>query len=333
MTRCLWGYVGVLFLLLLVGLGAPAEDCTITVKPGESIQEAIDAAPEGAVICLAAGDWEEHLLIEKSLTLHGAEEGTTIRMSKEGVPIVYLRTPGEDEGEVVVVLVALTLTGGRGWSGTGVEIAGFAQVTIEGATITENHCGVRMWGSSRAVVTDSTIGENESTGIWVRDSAQVTVLGSTIEGNKHTGIYMEFSPQATIVGSAIEGNGGTGVWMLGFARATIVDSIIRGNASSGIILSFSSQAVIQGSTIAANVFDGLRMRGSAEAMVEETTLEGNIGCGICLFEQPCYFAHEVFSGYVIGKGNAGGGNSRGDYCPVDLGFLFTEEGGELDRRK
>ncbi len=26
-------------------------------------------------------------------------------------------------------------------------------------------------------------------------------------------------------------------------------------------------------------------------------------------------------------------SANGDFCPDDLGFLFTEEGGELDRRQ
>ena len=61
-----------LFSVLMDSGTAAAEEtpsCTITVQPGESIQAAIDAAPEGALICLASGEWQENLTISKSLTI------------------------------------------------------------------------------------------------------------------------------------------------------------------------------------------------------------------------------------------------------------------------
>jgi len=49
-----------------------AQDCTVTVHSGESIQEAIDSASAGCVICLAEGTWEEDLTITiEGLTLRG----------------------------------------------------------------------------------------------------------------------------------------------------------------------------------------------------------------------------------------------------------------------
>jgi hypothetical protein len=40
-------------------VGLAQVNCTVTVQPGESIQKAIDAAQEGAIICLTEGIWEE----------------------------------------------------------------------------------------------------------------------------------------------------------------------------------------------------------------------------------------------------------------------------------
>lgn len=56
-------------------VGLAQADCTVTVQPGQSIQSAIDAAPEGAVICLVAGMWEENLTITQSLKLTGHMRG------------------------------------------------------------------------------------------------------------------------------------------------------------------------------------------------------------------------------------------------------------------
>jgi beta-lactamase regulating signal transducer with metallopeptidase domain/nitrous oxidase accessory protein NosD len=44
----------------------------ISVKAGESLQAAIDAAPAGAVIKVGEGEWKERIVISKPLTLEGA---------------------------------------------------------------------------------------------------------------------------------------------------------------------------------------------------------------------------------------------------------------------
>ena len=48
--------------------------CNVELEPGESIQVAIDAAPDGALICLTEGRWDENIRIGKSLTLRGSAE-------------------------------------------------------------------------------------------------------------------------------------------------------------------------------------------------------------------------------------------------------------------
>jgi nitrous oxidase accessory protein NosD len=77
--------LGVVFVVLAIAassqigpVGVAQADCTVTVEPGQSIQEAINKAPAGAVICLTAGTWQENVVIEKSLTLRGEKEKTVI---------------------------------------------------------------------------------------------------------------------------------------------------------------------------------------------------------------------------------------------------------------
>ena len=48
------------------------EPKVIDVAPGTSIQAAIDSAPEGATLRLAAGDWQERIVVNKPLTIEGA---------------------------------------------------------------------------------------------------------------------------------------------------------------------------------------------------------------------------------------------------------------------
>jgi hypothetical protein len=49
--------------------------CRVTVKAGDSIQQAIEQAQPGAVICLSTGRWDENLVISDSITLRGEGGG------------------------------------------------------------------------------------------------------------------------------------------------------------------------------------------------------------------------------------------------------------------
>jgi hypothetical protein len=88
-----WVIVGVFGILVLLALSRgvdrtqPAtQGCTVMVRPGQSIQQTIDQASPGAVICLAEGSFPSEaepdpyppLLITKDLTLQGAGMAKTV---------------------------------------------------------------------------------------------------------------------------------------------------------------------------------------------------------------------------------------------------------------
>ena len=169
--------------------------CTVIVQPGESIQAAIDAAPEGAVICLAKGEWEENIKIRKSLTLRGqSPEQTVIRAKAWGQPVVRISS----SEEIHVVIEKLTVTGAKGQP--------------------DGH-GIIVEGSAHATITGCTVSKNERDGIELRDSAQTSITGCTVSGNGY-GIWLRDSAQATISGNVIEGNSGYGIlsWSTGEVR-------------------------------------------------------------------------------------------------------------------
>lgn len=69
--------VGLTALSLLAAFGRwlLVQSRSITVQPGEAIQEAIDRTTDCSVMCLEEGAWE-HLGIGRVLTVRGAEGGT-----------------------------------------------------------------------------------------------------------------------------------------------------------------------------------------------------------------------------------------------------------------
>lgn len=363
-----------------VGLWA-GEPCTITVQPGEPIQEAVNGAPVGAVICLAAGTWEEHLDISKSLTLRGQAGGATILGYGWGGPVIRVCAPSGVE--VSVVLEGITVAGGTGPHGhgirvessaqviiqrstveanerSGIDIAGFAQVTIEDTTIQENATGILMGQSAHTTVTGSTIRENalwgigllgssqaiieRSTvelngyyGIGIADVARVTIGNATIQGNA-TGILMWQSAHMTITDSMIEGNRGDGIQLTDSARATIDNVTVGGNKANGVFMRYSAQVALARSTIVANAGYGIILGRSTMLSVEQTRIIRNGGSGVILYEQSCVDdAEDAFTGSIVGRRNTvpgpgeEDGNQEDAFCPAELSFLLTEEGGDLDR--
>jgi len=107
----------ILTCLLTVSMPAlPAQASIIQLGPGQSIQEAIDAATPGDIIEILPGTYHESINVTKSLILRG--------ISGEDRPILVAR----DRGNTVRVLAnrtrleGLSLTGATDWSMAGVQV-------------------------------------------------------------------------------------------------------------------------------------------------------------------------------------------------------------------
>jgi parallel beta-helix repeat protein len=291
--------LGAVFVVLAVAassqmgpVGVAQADCTVTVKPGESIQRAIDGAKAGAVVCLTAGEWEENIVIEKSLTLRGGSpEQTVIDGVREGYPVVWVRMP--EQVQVVVQLEGLRITGAEVWCADidksicaeGVLLQGSAQATITNSTLSENGWdGIWLGDSAQATISNSTLSENGGYGIWLEGSAQATITNSTLFGNRWDGIWLGGSAQATISGSIISGNRYNGIWLGDSAQVTISNSTLSENEGVGIGLGGSAQATITNSTLSENRDDGIFLWNSAQATISHSIISGNRSNGIWLWD-------------------------------------------------
>lgn len=108
MRRCRLPRLGAALGILLIttpAAGLAGQD-VVHVSPGQSLQQAIDAAPEGATIVLAAGDHRGPVTIPRRITLRGdagavvggAGSGSVITVAGDGVRIEHLevRRSGRD---------------------------------------------------------------------------------------------------------------------------------------------------------------------------------------------------------------------------------------------
>ncbi len=214
MSRRLEYCTVVLAALLAIELGALAEpSCTIAVRPDESLQQAINVAPEGAVLCLEDGIWEENIEIGKSLTLRGTgAEHTLVKAEHAGKPVIRVASLVEAEVRLEELTVAdARRATPRTYEEAGVRILGRAHVLIVGAVIRANSDGIYMWDSSRLTVESSLIVGNEGSGLVMWDSSRASIAESTIEGNGKHGIYLWGSAELALTHSSIFDNTGHGV--------------------------------------------------------------------------------------------------------------------------
>jgi parallel beta-helix repeat protein len=257
---------------------APVQPCTITVNPESSIQEVIESAPKGAVICLAEGVWWENIVIRKSLTLRGVSpQKSAIKGMKEDEPVILIKS-----GNVTIEGLTIAEAKGADYSRprrpNGISICGKAQAIIENTIILRNESGICMWGSSQAIIKNSTISRN-SRGLWMKGSSQATVENTAILGNEQDSIWMWGSSRITIKNSIISRNLGYGVLMDSYSQAMISDSTISGN-SCGLWMRESAQAMVRNSTISENRGLGMWAEDSSQAVIENNVFKSNQVCSI-----------------------------------------------------
>ncbi len=359
-----WRWLGLLAVLVLAGSGAAGSgSCTIYVQPDASLQEAIDDAPAGAVICLEAGIWEENLLIDKDLTLKGAVAAeSVIRGIEPGWPVISVEGPEGTQVAIEGIAVTDAVPGSpRTWRESSMWIVGAVSVAVTDVVLASNWVGIDIGATATLSATDSSIVRNERYGISARGSAQVTLTDVTVDENGWYGVYIADSARATLITAVVRANGGAGVVAEHSAQIEVADSTVAGHAETGIEVWDSADVTVSGSTVADNGERGIAVGHEAHLTVAHSTVSGNglhgiqladlaevtltdnliyenQAYGVALFEQPCFDWRWSFGGYVAGQGNSIPGpdeplgNQLGAYCPDSLGFLTSEAGGELDRR-
>jgi hypothetical protein len=247
-------------------VGLAQADCTITVRPGQSIQAAIDQAADSAVICLGAGTFLENLEIKKSLTLRGAGKGQTFIKGKEDDKAA-INIDNQIDIRVMIESVTVSKSAeGIGFGREGINVGGKAQALIKDVSILDLHGhGLRATGSAQVSVSQVVISNTE--GVIVHDSAQLNFTDSQISGSTWN------------------------LFLLGSSQVSLINSeVLRSRTFDGILVTNSSQLKLINSKVVGNGGDffgghGLILQDSATVESQGSSFLDNRGCGIFVQSQ------------------------------------------------
>ncbi len=237
-----------------------------------SIQAAINAASSGDTINVAAGNYKEQLVIDKSLTLQGTGAGTTIIEA----PDTMAATTWTHRRTAFQTLIEVNGTSAHGIT---VNISGFTIDGLNKSSADPRYTGI-VYHNANGTISNNTItkfGNNppkgaDGWGIFVVEGSNVTISNNTVDKWGKGGIvvdgdndYTSTDVTATITGNIITGAG----------EITAV-------AQNGIQISRGATGTVSKNTVNGNYYDGSDWSGSGillyyskNVLVSENTLTGN----------------------------------------------------------
>jgi Periplasmic copper-binding protein (NosD) len=184
---------------------------TLLVEPGESIQDAIDAAADGDVVSVAAGVYDEDINLRgKAISVVGTGADSVIRGSGTGPVVTIASGEGTD-----TVVDSFTITGGSARQGGGVYVAGASPILLRNV-ITGNLARVRGSGvyleASNArlynnlIVYNGHAGSGDPHGVEIVN-ASPWLVNNTIAYGDSNGIIIRGASAPLIMNNVIARNG------------------------------------------------------------------------------------------------------------------------------
>lgn len=268
--------IGLLLGLLLAvqaALVSPSAQVILRVPQDyPTIQAAVDAAPEGAVILIGVPlqgvYFEEAITISKSVALRAQAltafiRGPDIRTLPTWVPAVI-----NIVSDVSIRVALEDLNIAQGDMNSCIWVKGPAHVTLKKTYISYYYDGgLLLEGSAHVTLRDSIVSGFFGIGVEVRD-AVVELINSQVAGTKENivGLSVAGASRVSLQNSVVSGHGG-GISVSGPAQVTLQDSIIVGNdvgisTLENIITGQPAVVTVKSSQISSNRYTGFNNRGS-----------------------------------------------------------------------
>jgi len=208
---------------------ASAHLAKVVVRPGESIQAAVDAADPGQTITVLAGTYRENVVITKdAITLRG--RGAHLEPPAAPAPNAC---SGPDPAAVGICVL------GQINFDTGEVLRPVEDVTISGFRLRDfPDAGVLALGAKDATFAHNVALDDDEYGITAFVSSGTRMLFNRASGAEEAGFYIGDSPQAdaTLVGN-VATDSRFGILWRNAEGGSAVHNLVRGNCVGIMVLS------------------------------------------------------------------------------------------------
>ncbi len=279
--------------------------CAKTLYVGDdgydSIQDAINHASGGDTVYVHSGLYEEHVKLDKSITLEGENAASTtivwhsddvINVSAKGAVVKQLTVQGAPEYSASIRVYAKDVSVEQ----CVLQNSSYGLISYaSGCSVKENTArynsryGIAILHSQYGVVEKNTASNNTLTGIHIHDSEGIEVKGNTLKGNGVYGVYIGNGSSCKVKSNTITLNR-YGIWL----RKSDENEIKYNNASNNIrygILLTDGNYHVDGSdnnTVMSNNIDGnadgVYLYNSNDNLVRGNTMCYNAMHGCILLE-------------------------------------------------
>jgi Holliday junction resolvasome RuvABC ATP-dependent DNA helicase subunit len=287
--------------------------------PGRrSITEAVEAARDGSVIIVSAGQYSENLVLTKAVTVAAEDGPGTVRLVSPSGPAVVLATDSaalsgltveaqDDESPAIVVSSGqLSLTECRvtasGWSAVyaldrgavlmrGCEVwnpAGAGIVVTSSAGNIVDSCVVHDVGTSGVVVAEHgelvmracTVRDAGGNGVCLNGHGRLTATDTTVTATDKPGIAIEQHAGATATRLTVSDVPGIGVYLASSGSILFEDGAVTGSGAEGVLTTEACAPVLRRFRVNRAREHGFLFNGRAGGSAEECEASDIAGAGV-----------------------------------------------------
>ena len=247
----------------------------------DTITAAIAASGVGDCILIRPGEYDESLVIDKDIRLHGHGQPGQIVLRSADSPAITIRG-----GNGVITNLTIRQTATRGTEPSGEEDT--AAFCVEGGEPLIQDCdissdvgrGIMIVGSANPGIRGNRIHDSKRSGVLVRSQGRGTFEDNDITANASAGIGVESGGDPVVRSNRIYKGHQFGVLVRAHGRGTFEDNDITGNTFSGIGIESGGDPVVRGNRIRNCLGHGVYVYKKGRGTFEDNDITANTFSGV-----------------------------------------------------